>query len=373
MPDILGLSCHWLGPLSDQEGFAEEGRSLVAALRQAGVRVAEHDIPHPRTFDNIAALRITSIQLERTDVVPCIYHRYWSALPAVTRGVHIWRTMFETNGIPPDWVHISHSYDAIWVPSEFNRRTYIASGVAEQKLVVVPCPLPTWTPLLVSNLENRDLKGSNKKFRFLSVMRWHRRKGWDIVIPAFINEFGHEPDVELMIKARPFDPRQPYQPYRELSDFLSLHRLPWPPNLKVITNDISIESLAQLYRDADAFVLASRGEGWGRPLMEAMLSGLPTIGPRWGGNLSFMNDGNSVLIDGEVVPVTPEAADEWPYFRGQLWFEPNSERLQSAMRYVATGQADARSRSDGIVRSLLSRYSTAKIGEQMSTALRSLI
>jgi glycosyltransferase involved in cell wall biosynthesis len=37
----------------------------------------------------------------------------------------------------------------------------------------------------------------------------------------------------------------------------------------------------RLYRAADAFVLATHAEGWGRPLTEAMAMALPTIAPAW--------------------------------------------------------------------------------------------
>jgi len=46
----------------------------------------------------------------------------------------------------------------------------------------------------------------------------------------------------------------------------------------------------------NAFVLPSRGEGWGIPLMEAMAMELPTIGTNWSGNVEFMNDNNAFLI-----------------------------------------------------------------------------
>ena len=61
--------------------------------------------------------------------------------------------------------------------------------------------------------------------------------------------------------------------------------------------------MPRLYAAADAYVLPTRGEGWGRPYMEAMAMGLPTIGSRWSGNLEFMHDGNAWLVDGELVPV----------------------------------------------------------------------
>ena len=363
------LSCRWIGPLSDSEGFAEEGRSLVAALRQSGVDVTEHDIPHPRVFDNASLMRSTPIALAGDIDEPCVYHRYWSALPAASIAVQIWRTMFETGGIPREWVELGRYYDYLWVPSEFNRKSYASCGVPVEKLIVVPCPLPTWATQLTELLSRRSA-GPHSKFVFVSVMRWHWRKGWDVLVRAFIKEFSSEPNVQLVIKARPFDPRYPEQPFHELAQFLADNGLHWPSNLALVTKELSTQQLVQLYRGADAFVLASRGEGWGRPLMEAMLSGLATIGPRWGGNLSFMSDDNSVLIDGELGRVAPQAAKEWPYFDGQYRFEPHVESLQSAMRTVANGTGRSRHKSALVAHSLLEDYSLARVGALMSAELR---
>jgi glycosyltransferase involved in cell wall biosynthesis len=364
------VSCHWIGPLSDQEGFAEEGRSLVAALRQANVAVETHDIPHPRTFENISLMQRTPVYLAREVPIPCIYHRYWSAAPIFTKGTRIWRTMFETNAIPPEWVALSRQYDSLWVPSVFNLRTYSESGIPQRKIAIVPCPLPTWVPLLTKNIARPSMSSAGT-FTFLSVMRWHRRKAWDILIRAFINEFARETDIRLVVRARPFDPRDPQQPVRELMNFLSDHSLRLPPNVILITHDMSVEELADLYGHADAFVLVSRGEGWGRPLMEAMLSGVRVIGSRWGGNLAFMDDDNSVLIDGKLVPVDPQAAAEWPYFAGQLWFEPQLEQLQTVMRGMICNHSEDSSRKAETVKSLLQQFSAEMIGKRMKSELDS--
>jgi hypothetical protein len=73
------------------------------------------------------------------------------------------------------------------------------------------------------------------------------------------------------------------------------------------TRFLPTADMPRLYAGADAFVLASRGEGWGRPWMEAMAMGLPTIGSRWSGTTMFMDDANSWLVDGEVVDVAERA------------------------------------------------------------------
>lgn len=41
--------------------------------------------------------------------------------------------------------------------------------------------------------------GSPEPYRFLSVFKWEKRKGWDILLPAYVSEFRFEPNVELHI------------------------------------------------------------------------------------------------------------------------------------------------------------------------------
>jgi glycosyltransferase involved in cell wall biosynthesis len=54
--------------------------------------------------------------------------------------------------------------------------------------------------------------------------------------------------------------------------------------VEIVTLEVPAIDMPQLYKSADAFVLPSRGEGWGLPLMEAMAMELPTIGTNWVSN-----------------------------------------------------------------------------------------
>lgn len=59
---------------------------------------------------------------------------------------------------------------------------------------------------------------------------------------------------------------------------------------------VSAANYPKLFRTADAFVLPTHGEAWGRPLAEAMFMEMPTIATQWSGQLEFMNDDNSFLV-----------------------------------------------------------------------------
>lgn len=76
----------------------------------------------------------------------------------------------------------------------------------------------------------------------------------------------------------------------------------------------------------NAFVLPSRGEGWGRPHIEAMSMGVPTIATNWSGNLEFMKPWNSYLIEVDSMVEIQSGA-----FVGHLWANPSTLHLQSIM------------------------------------------
>ena len=120
--------------------------------------------------------------------------------------------------------------------------------------------------------------------------------------------------------------------------------------------------LPSLYQAVDAFVLPSRGEGWGRPLMEAMANGLPTIGTRWSGNLEFMNDENSFLVDCDVVPVSDDAVDELPHFCGHCWAEPSVTHLRQQLRRVYEERTEGKMRGGAARQTVAERYVRARVG-----------
>jgi glycosyltransferase involved in cell wall biosynthesis len=81
------------------------------------------------------------------------------------------------------------------------------------------------------------------------------------------------------------------------------HDLEHDDRIHFIAERLSREQMLRHYRAADAYVSPARGEGWGRPFMEAMACGKPVIGANWSGNAAFMTPDNSYLIDYDLVDV----------------------------------------------------------------------
>ena len=366
----------WIGPLEGHSGYAEEGRALLAALSSSNNKVVPIAIDEPRKFCEIESLIVRqhdfllrSLELYGECIENIyIYHRYWAAKPLPFAGQHIWRTMFETMLIPPEWATLGNLYDQVWVPSEFNRVSFSRGGIAQSRLQIVPCPVPSRVDQLCKLSMQRHVR-ARKPFEFLSVMKWEDRKGWDILVNSFADEFEADRDVYLTIKTSRFGASERTPPIRQLRDHFSKRKGYIPGNIHMIEEVLSVNKMLDIYERADAFVLPSRGEGWGRPYMESMLSGLPTIGTAWGGNLSFMDGTNSLLLDYNIVSTSSRARREWPYFGAQEWAEPSCNHLRSLMRSVRNGQKPPMAPNE-ISAQLRSQFSQDAVRATMNLLLR---
>ena len=64
-----------------------------------------------------------------------------------------------------------------------------------------------------------------------------------------------------------------------------------------INDHLSKNEFMTILNSCDCYISLHRGEGLGLGMMEAMSLGKPVIASRYGGNLDFMNDENSLLVD----------------------------------------------------------------------------
>ena len=258
--------------------------------------------------------------------------------------VNIARALFETDGLPPEAVEALNAMDRVWVPSEFNRNTFARSGVAEERLVVVPECID---PALYSEAVDPGTLSGTEGFKFLCVLDWARLKGWDVLIPAFAEEFGAETEVGLTLAVQNTLGRSAAEIAQEIDALLQTQigkTLQDFPNIHVQTERLPLAALPGLYRAADAFVLPTRGEGWSRPLMEAMAAGLPTIATSWGGQTAFHTARLGYPLKYRLAQVAPEIAAETPLYTGHYIAEPDPTHLKTLMRRIVEEPDAARER-----------------------------
>jgi glycosyltransferase involved in cell wall biosynthesis len=124
------------------------------------------------------------------------------------------------------------------------------------------------------------------------------------------------------------------------------------PTLYVVNSHISDADYPRFYKSADAFVLPSRGEGWGRPHAESMSMGLPVIATNWSGLTAFLDDtvGYPINID-KLVPLGGG------FFEGLSWAQPSVQHTVQQMQRVFHHRAEAAAKGAAARARMLERYS----------------
>tara|TARA_Y100000004_G_scaffold173892_1_gene212164 strand:- start:2569 stop:3855 length:1287 start_codon:yes stop_codon:yes gene_type:complete len=108
------------------------------------------------------------------------------------------------------------------------------------------------------------------------------------------------------------------------------------PNVYLLHCDLFDDEVNDLYNHpkVKAHISFTHGEGFGRPLLEASLSGKPVIAPNWSGHVDFLNKNNSILLDGGLINVEKGSLQENIYIEGQQWYQVNYTAAAQKMLHV---------------------------------------
>jgi glycosyltransferase involved in cell wall biosynthesis len=237
---------------------------------------------------------------------------------------------WETSILPLSYVRLLQQHlHEIWTPTRWGKDVLVASGIPERLMRIVPSGVDEalFTPAPGEN--------QHETFRFLSVGRWQVRKGSDDLVIAFCREFRPDEPVEFVLRCFTKDGEpSPAQRIARLAP--SAH-----PRITVVERCGS-DALAALYKSCDAFVLPTKGEGWGLPVLEAMASALPVIVTKYSAPAELLNDSIAYRI--RVQSMVPAFDPVWfPQRRAYgVWAQPDVEHLQSLMRHVYEHRDEAR-------------------------------
>jgi glycosyltransferase involved in cell wall biosynthesis len=208
---------------------------------------------------------------------------YWEA----DRIPELWRQIFSEN-----------KYDKIIAGCEWNKSIFL-KDINNTPIEIIPIPFN----------EKKIIKTKKYFFNILSLSQWQPRKGFDILIKSFYQEFFNHEDVKLTIKTyrdeafgvsdKEIIITEALNYKKSCTDYLKDPKC----KLDIVTGILSKEKLEELYASSDIFCLTSRGEGFSIPSAEAALYGIPCVVPKLGGHTDFLDKDNNYFFDCYTKPL----------------------------------------------------------------------
>jgi glycosyltransferase involved in cell wall biosynthesis len=108
------------------------------------------------------------------------------------------------------------------------------------------------------------------------------------------------------------------------------------PSIYLIHGELSDDEINELYNHpkVKAHVSFTKGEGYGRPLLEASISQKPVIASNYSGHLDFLNSEMSILLPGEVTQIHSSAAVKDMLIPESGWFTVNYDKASETLEDV---------------------------------------
>lgn len=271
----------------------------------------------------------------------------------------------ETTACSIDWLDGCNRMDVVWCMSEHAKAVF-ESTVADQRsahgqvirqvklekpvdvlpncmdLSIFRTVLPSEIPLTVQ----QAMTTVTEKFNYLFVGHWLQgqigedRKNVGMLIKTFCETFktvssDKRPGLILKTSGAGFSILDQEE---MLSRIQSVRQSVGPncPNVYLLHGDLTEQEMNGLYNHPKVKVHVSftKGEGFGRPLLEATMSKKPVMASGWSGHLDFLNPNDAILLSGELKPVHPSVVWNNVIIPESSWFTVDYNNAAGAMLHV---------------------------------------
>ena len=269
----------------------------------------------------------------------------------------IWN--YETTILPKAFGKYYQYIDKVLPSSQFSKKIFVDNGMPTDKQVVVPHGIYLER---FQNLGKYPLS-TTKKYKILAnIAQPHLRKNIIGLLRAYGKAFTKTDDVCLVLKVSRKSPQPGFDvPF---NDIFNRWKMEYKNHAEVEIIDKFIVDIEPLYNSCDVVWTMSHAECFWMVGLEGFAANKIVIAPRYGGQLDYMNDDNSVLIDGKEI-----RAD----LRMQYWepstyakvFDPNVDQAATKLQEVIANYQDYLTKFSPGMKETAQKFSWEKAAQQI--------
>ncbi len=271
----------------------------------------------------------------------------------------------ETTVCSATWIEGMNKMDINIVSSEHSKNVFLNSKYdkvdqqTKQKVGVVELSKPievlleganldTYKPIKKSEFKElnllKDINSIPEDFAFLVVGHWmsgnlgEDRKNIGITLRSFYETFKNKKkQPALILKSSVVN--SSYMDRREMMKRIDMIRSLSKgklPNVYLLHGSFTNEEMNELYNHpkVKAMVSHTRGEGFGRPLLEFSLVNKPIICSGWSGQLDFLQNDFTLLLQGQLTNLHPTVQQKDMLLPESQWFQPNPMEVNNSYKEI---------------------------------------
>jgi hypothetical protein len=268
----------------------------------------------------------------------------------------------ETTLCDPSWLEGCNNMDLVLVSSEHAKKVFEESKFNMQDnrtgQVTGEVSLKTKVEVLFEGADiekyvplafpvKLDLNEIDEMFCYLVVGHWlpgeigEDRKNIGYTIKSFLETFKNKPKGKrpaLLLKVQAGSGTSIMDREAVLDKIDSIRKTVKGdlPSIYLLHGEMTDAEVNELYNHGrvKAMISLTKGEGFGRPLLEFSLVNKPIIASAWSGHVDFLDKEFVKYIGGNLTNVHPSAAVEKMILRESQWFTPDSVEVGRAMKEV---------------------------------------
>jgi glycosyltransferase involved in cell wall biosynthesis len=351
------------GPVKTRSGYGAHSRDLLQALYEMNLFDINVDscmwgstpltaLEEENTFHKwIESVIVTRIE-HRPDIyvqvtVPNEFQTLGKFNVGITAGI-------ETTVAPKEWIDGCNKMDLIVTTSTFSKDVLLSTVYNETenntgKLIKqhkIEKPIKVLFEGVDLSIYNNEYKGLDidikEEFAFLFVGHWLKgnlgqdRKDIGMLIKCFSKSFEdveNPPALVLKTSSATFSVKERESFRKRISDLVK--DIKNPPPIYLLFGELTNDEMNQLYNHPKikAMISLTKGEGFGRPLLEFTMSGKPVIASNWSGHKDFLPMDKAIMVGGSLTEVDNSAVDTF-IIKGSKWFTANYNEASEVMKLV---------------------------------------
>ena len=406
----LVLMC---APFTSRSGYGDHARSIFYALHQSEkYEIKLLDVrwgDTPRNFlqkDNSTHKLVLDAILDSQQLntqpdiyidirIPNEFETYGKYNIGITAGI-------ETNAISTKWVEGCNKMDLVIVPSNHSREGIV--NVVYDKMQNLPdgkqqkvgelrvdktvevifegTDETIFKSLKVNEINKSILNKINtiveEDFAFLFVGQWVKggygedRKDIGKLIKVFIETFANlkkQPALILKTSGATFSIIDREEILRKIKEVQRKFPQDWSlPNIYLLHGDLTDKEMNDLYNHPKIKCMVSftHGEGFGRPLLEASMVGLPIIASAWSGHIDFLNPNYALLLKGSLEQVPASAVWEDIIIPESKWFVIDEHSAYSALKFAFENKIEIKEKAKRLMRDNRKKYTLNNMTELLN-------